>query len=335
MSYITVEDINTILLKYCTDEDYGVTVPMYDVPEITFGTLYRGNINKVEDVVSLPENIEYTVYFENKPVSEIDLPRDYEDNCRLRVVTKSYYPYVNTDVFIEVPVETKHLTTLADLNTYSYGYIDTLVEINGEITNDIYIECKGLVQPHGHASLTDCNLSINGSVTFDGNIACEDSKIINDGRLEFKNADSLIVDGGGSNDYFIVNHFELYMRDINRLDVPQPFVLNSNYFAMENNIVSILNLQSAPVIYNTGEMVILNNSFTFNNNRKYNNFAVCLFRADNVDVDKLLIDNSIIYDNITANIEETEYNINGTGVCYAKIDDDTIYIKDLEVTENE
>jgi hypothetical protein len=332
MSYITVEDINTILLKWG-----GGVIPSYtvhEVPEITVtDDLYRGNSNPIDEFISLPETVEFTVYFENRPVESVDLPRDYGDTCRLRVVTKSYYPYVDIDVFIDVPVVTKHLTTLEDLNKYSYGYIAGLREIDGEINNNIYIKCR--TSGGGNTSLVDeCNFVINGDVTFDGGILFYASKITNNGRLEFKNAGIFRAYGGGGNDYCIVNHFELYMKDITRLDIDQPFVLNSNYFAMENNIVSITNLQSVPAIYNTGEMVILNNSFTFNKHGlEYDNFAVCLFRSDKIDVDKLLIDNGIIYDNITATIEETTYNITGTGICYAKIDDDTIYIKNLEVTE--
>lgn len=331
MSYITVEDINTILLKWG-----DVVIPPYtvhEVPEITItDNLYRGNSNPVTDIISLPTNIEYTVYFENKPVTEIDLPRDYGDTCRLRVVSKSYYPYVNIDVFIEVPVVTKHLTTLEDLNTYRYGYIDNLANINGEINNNIYIECRkrsGL----STSVVDECNLTVTGNVTFNGDLYFLSSKITNNGTLEFMNANKITF-SGSSTDYYITNHFELKMHDIGNIDITQPFVLNNNYFAIENNTLRIAYNNPAPAIYNTGDLIAVNNNFRYDWDHQYNNFSVCLFRADNVDIDKLLTDNGIIYDNITATIEETMYTINGTGVCYAKIDDDTIYIKNLEVTED-
>ena len=117
--YFTLEGVNTILLKYGE-----LDAPQYSMPHVNvIGDLYRGNRNRVEDVISLPEGVDFTVYFENRPVTEIILPRDYKDSCTLRVVTRSYYPFVNSDVEITVPVVTKHLTSLTDLNGYDYGYL--------------------------------------------------------------------------------------------------------------------------------------------------------------------------------------------------------------------
>ena len=48
-------------------------------------------------------------------------------------------------------------------------------------------------------------------------------------------------------------------------------------------------------------------------------------------MDKLISDNEINYNGVTAVIDDTNYVITGRGVCYANIDKDTVIVKNLEV----
>ena len=318
---ITLEDINTWLLKYGE-----LDAPKYSMPHVDItGVLYRGNVNRVEDFISLPNGVEFTVYFENRPITEILLSEDFGDVCNLRVVTKSYYPYVNSDVRLSVPVETKHLESLEDLNGYDYGYIDTLSNVTGVINNDIHI-----VLSDG-AIFEDCDLTFDADVTMNGELTINNSFIINNSILKFNN-----VNFNASNiglDYLIVNNGTLQIRESN-IESASPFILNKGDFVLEGNNINCDVINVSFIYSNNIQWNIQDNTINYSTSLEYKDFGVCFIRCNDGDYSKLIIDNNFNYENVHAIIDDINYLINGLGLCYAKLDDDTVYVKDLEVVEN-
>lgn len=320
-SRITLEDINTWLLKYGE-----LDAPKYSMPHVNVtNVLYRGNVNRVEDFLSLPSGVEFTVYFENRPVTEIVLSEDFGDTCNLRVVTKSYYPYVNSDVRLSVPVETKHLESLEDLNSYDYGYIDSLSNVTGVIGNDIHI-----VLSDG-AVFNNCDLTFEAVVEMEGELTVNNSYITNNSSLTFRNVSFNASDIGL--DYLIRNNGFLTIRD-SSVSSASPFILDNGSLVLEANIIECLSV-SVPFIYsNNLDWSINGNQVEYSGVLEYNDFGVCFLRSDLENVDKLISDNSFNYDTIRVTIDDTSYILDGNGVCYTRLDDDTVYVKDLEVISN-
>lgn len=315
---ITLEDINTWLLKYGE-----LDAPKYALPHVeVIGSLYRGNLNTLSDVLGLPTGVEYTVYYENRPLTELSLPVDYGDTCTLRVVTKSHYPYVNSDVKVTVPVETKHLQSLNDLNSYDYGYIDNLTGVSGSITNDITI-----VLEEG-ALLSNCSLSIDAEVTLNGELTVENTFIRNNSTLTFDNVSFTVSDTGL--DYLIVNNGNLSILNSSIVST-LPFILNNGSFSLSSNTVECNN-PNVPFIYSSNnDLNVQDNTVSYSSLVEYTDFGVCFIRVNDYDIDKLVYNNSFTYENVAVNIDGVDYLLNGSGVCYARLDDDTVYVKDLEV----
>ena len=319
MNSFTLEDVNTILLKYGE-----LDAPEYSMPHINvLSDLYRGNSNKVEDVLSLPSDVEFTVYFENRPVDEIILPRDYKDSCTLRVVTRSHYPFVDSDVEITIPVVTKHLTSLEDLNGFDYGYVDELSNVTGVISNDIYILLSD------DAVVTGCNLTFDADVTLNGDLTVSDSFITNNSILSFDNV--LFNTDESGMDYLIVNNGTLSIMN-SSISSTLPFILDKGVLELVNSSINCLN-SSVPFIYsnNTGYN-IKGNTVSYSDTVEYMEFGTCFIRTTTADnINRLITDNTFQYDNVKVTIDEVDYVLNGNGVCYSLIDDDTVYMKDLEV----
>ena len=315
---ITLEDINTWLLKYGE-----LDAPKYALPHVEVtGSLYRGNLNTLSDVLGLPAGVEYTVYYENRPLTELSLPVDYGDTCTLRVVTKSYYPYVNSDVKVTVPVETKHLQSLNDLNSYDYGYVDDLTGVNGSITNDITI-----VLEEG-ALLSNCSLVIDAEVTLNGELTVENTSIMNNNALTFDNVSFTVSDNGL--DYLIVNNGDLSILNSSIVST-LPFILNNGSLSLSSDTVECNN-PNVPFIYSSNtDLNVQDNKVTYSSLVEYTDFGVCFIRVNDYEVDQLVYNNSFNYENVLVNIDGVDYLLNGSGVCYARLDDDTVYVKDLEV----
>ena len=315
---ITLEDINTWLLKYGE-----LDAPKYSMPHVNVtGVLYRGNTNNIHDILDLPEGVEYTVYFENRPVNEIVLSEDYKDTCNIRIVTLSAYPYVNSDVRITIPVETKHLQTLTDLNNYDYGYVDSLNNIVGVIENDVHIILEQ------QASFNDCNLIFNANVTMEGELTVNNSFITNNSSLTFENVSFNASDEGV--DYLIVNNGSLKIMECT-IQSDTPFILDKGTLTMQSNDISCLTPNIAFIYLNDTSWNIQGNNIYYSAVVNYADFGVCFIRANTDDIDKLIADNNFNYDNVNVTIDNTDYIINGAGVCHARLDDDTIYVKNLEV----
>lgn len=317
--HITLEDINTWILKYGE-----LDAPKYSMPHINVtGVLYRGNNNNLYDIISLPDNVDYTIYYNNRPVETLFLPVDHTgESVTFRVVTSSSYPYVNSDVKISVGVETKHLESLEDLNKYNYGYIDSLIGVNGTISNDISIS---LVDD---AVFSDCNLTFDANVSISGDLTINNSFITNNSRLLFEGVVFDVSDTGVK--YLIVNNSNLTIRN-STISSTLPFILNKDSLVFEGNTISVLS-ESVPFLYsNNLDMSIIGNTVEFSSLVDYLDFGVCFIRCNDLNIDKLLIDNTFTYSNVKVTLEETDYLLNGNGVCYCKLDDDTVFIKDLEV----
>lgn len=318
---ITLEDINTWALKYGE-----IDAPKYDLPHIELnGVLYRGNVNKLSDIIELPAGVDYTVYYDNKPVSNLNLPIDYGDTCNLRIITKSSYPYVNSDVRIIVPVETKHLESIDDLNNYDFGYIDTLNNVNGSIDNDITIILNE------NAVFTDCNLIINAKVTLNGDLTVNNTFIQNNVSLTLDNVIFTITDTGL--DYLIVNEGNLSISN-SRIVSTLPFILNKSNLVLSANIIECNNPNISFIYSNNSNVDIKGNTINYSSLVDYNDFGVCFIRCNDFDINNLLYENTFSYDTISVTIDSNEYILDGNGVCYTKIDEDTVYVKDLEVIQN-
>jgi hypothetical protein len=266
--------------------------------------------------------VEYIVYFGNRPVDEIILSEDYADSCNLRIVTLSHYPYVNSDVRITIPVETKHLESLSDLNNYDYGYIDSLTNVTGVINRDIHIILGD------DASFDECKLTFDADVSMEGELTVNDSFIINNSSLTFENVSFNASDDGL--DYLIVNNGSLEIRESN-IESSVPFILNKGSLVLMGNSIDCLT-PSVPFIYsNNNDWSIKDNTVNYSPSVEYNDFGVCFIRSDTENVDKLIRDNNFVYDTVQVTIDETDYILDGNGVCYARLDDDTVHVKDLEV----
>jgi hypothetical protein len=286
------------------------------------GVLYRGNNNNIHDILDLPDGVEYIVYFGNRPVDEIILSEDYADSCNLRIVTLSHYPYVNSDVRITIPVETKHLESLSDLNNYDYGYIDSLTNITGVISNDIHIILEE------DASFNDCNLTFNADVTMEGELTVNNSFIVNNSRLVFDDVSFIASDTGL--DYLIMNNGSLEITG-STISSVVPFILNKSSLVLMGNTIDCLT-PSVPFLYsNNTDWSIKDNTVNYSPSVEYNDFGVCFIRSDTENVDKLIRDNNFVYDTVQVTIDEDDYILDGNGVCYARLDDDTVHVKDLEV----
>ena len=316
--YITLEDINTWLLKYGE-----LDAPKYSMPHVNItGVLYKGNNNVLEDIISLPSGVDYTVYFENRPVTSISLPRDYGDECNLRIVTKSSYPYVNSDVRVTVPVEVKHLETLEDLNTYDYGYIDTLSDVEGVITNDISIVLED------EALFEDCNLTFEADVSMTGDLTIQDSFITNNNVLTFDNVNFNVSTTG--KDYLIINNDNLTIKGCT-VESTLPFILNKDTLTLQGNTFNVLST-SVPFIYsNTSDYSITSNTVEYSPVVEYEDFGVCFIRTDTINADKLIRENGFNYPSVSVVIDQVSYLISGSGLCYCGLDDDIILVRELEV----
>lgn len=315
---ITLEDINTILLKFDNSE-----VNMHSAPHITVsGHLLRGNVTSVDGLISLPDdNIEYDIYYQGKRVDEIELPRDAPDYVQVRVVTKSYEPYVGVDVLVNIFVMTPIITNINDLNTYKYGCPSPFpYNIEGEVNNDILIE--GDITRN---MLQNWNITINGEVTFKNIIQIRDSSFIINNELTVNDIEVNLI-----GDYFtFINNGRLTLNNIEIANGSQGVILNNNHLEVYDSNFVMDSDANQPVIHSTTDDIILKgNIFNCTNATGY---GVCIIRANDYNTDQFLLDNTTDYDCTYTN-DDTEYTVTGNGIAYCRIDEDTIYFKQLEVT---
>jgi hypothetical protein len=162
----------------------------------------------------------------------------------------------------------------------------------------------------------------------EGELTVNDSFIINNSSLTFENVSFNASDDGL--DYLIVNNGSLEIRESN-IESSVPFILNKGSLVLMGNTIDCLT-PSVPFLYsNNTDWSIKDNTVNYSPSVEYNDFGVCFIRSDTENVDKLIRDNNFVYDAVQVTIDETDYILDGNGVCYARLDDDTVHVKDLEV----
>lgn len=289
-------------------------IPLYEPPlvEVT-GEFYIGCNNKISDVFSSPVDSEY--YINNKEEEYILIPEDTEkDNQLVNVVTTSEYPYLPLNTYFEVPIEYYIIDDPVDFELKEYSVFNTDLTYLAEELNEI----KHTLDMNNHL-LIECELAINFE-TIIKNATFLDNTIINNAELTIINGDfaeakiinngTLIIDNCNGNKFNIINNGELIIK-------------NSNFDLEETGY-------DLPFIHNQGTVLIQNNTIS-NQNSGYENSSIIFIRGlDNVN--DLIKDNTFNYEACTYIEDETTYTINGNGFIYSNIDDDSVILRDLEVS---
>jgi hypothetical protein len=299
----------------CTQSDVEfipVLNTIYQPPVIrNINPAYIGNNNNIFDLIECP--VEFSVYYNNKPVTNIFIPQDTEkESIRVKVVTKSMYPYIPTEKWITIPLEYKSYTNVSDLNKYNYIRLDSNVTgETWEITEDVTLFSTD-------NKLSNVKIVNNGVLSFD-NVDLEDCKIYNENKVN-------IIENENT-DLYVVNNGTLTITGT-VIDTPT-IINNSSLDLIENTITTQDKTEDLPLIHSsTNNYKIMGNNFTLDND--YTNNSLMIIRASNVDKEVLTRDNTFDY-NAELTIDDTTYNVTGNGVAYGKIDDDTVYFYHLEV----
>lgn len=288
-------------------------IPLYEPPLITVtGEFYIGCNNKISDVFSSPVDTEY--FINNRSEDYIVIPEDTEkENQLVNVVTTSEYPYLPLNTYFEVPIEYYTVTDPYNFELKEYTVFDTMINGIEEELNDIkhtldlqnnYLSESELLINYEtiikNAKLLENTIINNSILTITGG-DFSDNKIINNGTL--------IIDECTGDKFNIINNGELIIK-------------NSNFDLDETSY-------DLPFIHNQGSVLIQNNNIS--NNSEYLNSSIIFIRGlDNVN--DLIKDNTFDYDACTYIEDDTTYTINGNGFVYSNIDDDSIILKDLEVS---
>jgi len=288
-------------------------IPLYEPPlvEVT-GEFYIGCNNKISDVFSSPVTTEY--YINNKSEEYVLLPEDTtKENQLINIVTESEYPYLPLDTYFEVPIEYYIVTDPNDFELKEYTVFEVQLRGVTQEFNDI----KHTIDMRNNR-FRECNLTVNYE-TIIKNAVLMDNTIVNNAELtitggEFKdnkiiNNGTLIIDNCTGNKFNIINNGELTIK-------------NSNFDLDETT-------NDLPFIHNTGSVSIQNN--TISNSGVYENSSIIFIRGLE-NVNDLIKDNTFNYANCTYSEDEIAYIINGNGFIYSNIDDDSIILKDLVIT---
>lgn len=313
MSFITLEDINTWILKYIDNEEPII----HSAPMVTANhNLYRGNTNDITNLITLPdEDMEYTVSYQGKPLNDtLYIPEDYDDDeIRLRITTKSYEPYIGLDIHINVPVTTKEITSLNDLNTYSYGEVTVLSDLTGSIVNDIHLV---------GGTIEDCNLTFTGNVILE-NMEITGTQITNNQTLTVKDCNLT-----PTNDKFLFDNNGTLTVENCESEEAQNLILNKSTLNLTNNNLGFDSTRNYPCIHSETYPNITGNTFTYDTSTE--GYGICIIRTNNINTSHFLSTNHTAYDCTYTN-NETTYNVNGEGIAYCLIDDDIIKFIQLEV----
>ena len=313
MSFITLEDINTWILKYVDNEEPII----HSAPLVTANhSLYRGNTNDITNLITLPdEDMKYTVSYQGKPLNDtLYIPEDYDDDeIRLRIVTKSYEPYIGLDIYITAPVETKIITNLDDLNTYTYGEVTVLSNLTGSIVNDIHLV---------GGTIEDCNLTLNGNVILE-DMSITGSQITNNSTLTVTNCTLTPTD----DKFLFDNNGTLTVKNCESEEA-QNLILNKSTLNLTSNTLSFDSTRNYPCIHSETYPNITGNTFTYDNNTI--GYGICIIRTNNINTAQFLSTNTTNY-NCTYTNDENTYQVTGEGLAYCNIDQDTITFTQLEV----
>lgn len=289
-------------------------IPLYEPPlvEIT-GEFYIGCNNKISDVVSSP--VTSTEYFiNNKSEEYILIPEDTTKESQLvNVVTTSEYPYLPLDTYFEVPIEYYTVTDPNDFELKEYTVFDVQLRGITQELNDI----KHTVDMQDNR-FRECNITVNYE-TIIKNAVLMDNTIINNSTLTIKDGEfadnkiinngTLIIDNCNGNKFNIINNGELIIKDCN--------------FNLEETSYDL------PFIHNVGRVLLKNNVIT--NTHYYENSSIIFIRGLE-NVNDLIKDNTFNYDDCIYLEESTSCRINGNGFIYSNIDDDSIILKELVIS---
>ena len=293
---------------------FGLTKSLYEPPLITIKEpLYLGCNNDLSSKFNSP--IDFEVYINNKQYNNYNLPVDYErDYLLVNVKSKSEYPYLPLNKKYQVPVEYKFAENKSELNQHEYiklkddmtSFDLTFEGFDNTIDLNKHVMLKGVVTNNKKTTFKDgtiqsCIIVNNDDftfedITFNGN----SNKIVNNGTLTIN--ECLV------NYLNIINNGELNIinseLDLSATTLDLPFIHNIGKYFIENNKVNV-----------TG-------AFTDNN---------IIFIRGLIDANILLNSNTWDYD-VEYTEDETTYNITGNGFVYSNIDDDTIILRNLEVS---
>ena len=313
MSFITLEDINTWILKYMDNTEPII----HSAPLVTANhSLYRGNTNDITNLITLPsDGMEYTISYQGKPLTNtLYIPETFEDDeIRLRITTKSYEPYIGLDIHINVPVTTKEITSLDDLNTYSYGEVTVLSNLTGSIVNDIHLV---------GGTIEDCNLTFNGNVILE-NMEITGTQITNNQTLTVKDCNLT-----PTNDKFLIDNNSILNVEGCESEEAQNLILNKNTLNLTGNNLSFDSTRNYPCIHSETYPNITGNTFTYDTSTE--GYGICIIRTNTINTSHFLSQNHTVYDCTYTN-NETTYNVSGEGIAYCLIDDDIIKFIQLEV----
>ena len=293
--------------------------------------VYKGNNNQISDIIQLPsENIEYNIYYQGKDVTEsLELPIDYaKDSVDLRIVTKSYEPYIGMDIFMTVPVETKELNSIEDLNNYSYGFISEISDLTGELNNPIVI-CA-----NSNSIIENCKLTINNEVIFKSEgdnryIRFIGTKLINNASLTLSGV--YISNNETKNkEYDIINNENLIIKSS---EIYKTGILNNNRLELENSQINPTEFKEPFIYSSTDDYSLIGNYFDYNVAPEVSE-DVCVIRCSDFNAEKFLIENNTDYD-CDVEFDNKYIHFYGNGVAWLNINENVIHTINLTVNEDD
>ena len=236
-------------------------------------------------------------------------------------VTISEYPYIPSEKYVEVRTAYKYLSDLSEIADYSY----LMLNEDLEFTHDerIVIDGTCTINSAGHI-ISDAYFEVTGNLTFE-NVIFDCPFIYVDGQVTFK--DCIFRNSNDEIDYMIVNNGTVMFNQSTIQD--NGYIVNNSNLRVTSSTLTIKNkVMDLPFIHNIGTVNITANEISYTDTYDSNNI---MFIRGIDDVDGLIKNNTFDYDAVL-NIDEDIYTVDGSGVCYGNIDDDTLKFKDLEVS---
>lgn len=309
--------------KLCNNRGYGVglsnlTKSIYEPPlPVVKEPVYYGCNNNLIEKLELP--VDFECFVNNRQYDNYYVPVDYDnDKLQVNVRSKSSYPYLPLNRNVFIPIEYKIANSIRELSGYEYVKVARdfaggfSILFDNDLTNVIDLDehtlTDGFIRNDKETSF------INGEINY--------VRIVNEGVLSLKNVEL------NSEVNPIINNGTLTIEEclINKLNIINNGVLN----IINSNLDLLQTNRDLPFIHNTGEYNVINNNINFNSN--FNNNSIIFIRTNELK-EELLQNNDWDY-NVTYTEDETNYNILGNGFIYSNLDDDSLILKNLEVSED-
>lgn len=309
---------------------------IYEPPIISVtNPVYIGNSNPLSNVLSLPDGVDYTVYYHGKSVDTVSIPSNAVDgsSIRLKIVTKSSYPYIPSEQYVNVPVTYKYYETMEDFENFNYIIINS--DITWSSTFDRNFTKDGVLLSTNNSSISKKSSTKYGKLVIHPNVEFTFKDLTMNGVI-ILNKGTLILDNCYLHHWVtskakIINEGKLIIKNS---ILRQTNIINNGTLILENsscNLISAASSPDLPFIHNTGSIQTKDNNFKVLDDG-YNGFNIVIIRSNDLNVNQLLENNSFEYDAVLS-LNETSYTVKGQGLTYAYLDDDTIRFKDLEVSE--